>query len=131
MTSNDGTGASEKRAFWRRRDTYSRPSTVAENPIKLGQAALWISEEHQPELTDHGIKAIVRIAQCLAVEDFKGDWQSLKVTRATSSMVGEMSPAITEPVGPTTSATARAAAPVPVATSSIRLISGRQPGSDY
>jgi hypothetical protein len=49
------------------------PICLAENPLELGQATLRIIEEHQPELTDHGIKAVIGIGQCLTIKDFQPD----------------------------------------------------------
>jgi hypothetical protein len=74
MASDNGTDAGEERAFGRRGNADCRPSTVAENPMELGQAARRIIEEHQPELTDHGIKAVMWESQEAAERFYSGEW---------------------------------------------------------
>jgi hypothetical protein len=66
-----------------------------------------VIEESQPELTDHTVEAGIG----KVIPEFSG------FRRATSSIVAEMSPAITSPCGPARSRAICAAAPVPVATS--------------
>jgi len=107
-----------RRLLQRCPDRDGQPPTRSEYPRHLPQGSRPILEEHQPELAGHRVEAAARERQRLrsaALHSISGAFR-----RATASIPSLTSTPTTVPVGPASSAIARASTPVPHATSSTR-----------